>query len=53
MNEFMKAVSDGDFVSAKAAFGNEMSIRTAAAVQRRREEIASSAAPMSDYNCEE
>ncbi|AUE22757.1 hypothetical protein Ah1_00239 [Aeromonas phage Ah1] len=53
MNEFMKAVSEGDFVSAKTAFNNEMSIRTAAAVQRRREEIAATAAPMSDYSCDE
>ena len=53
MDEFMKAVESGDFVAAKSAFSSEMSMRTAAAVQHRREEIAMTAAPMSDYTCDE
>ncbi|ADM79858.1 hypothetical protein phiAS5_ORF0015 [Aeromonas phage phiAS5] len=53
MDEFMKAVQDGDFVGAKAAFNSEMTARTAFAVQRRREEIAMSTAPMSDYTCDD
>lgn len=49
----MKAVESGDFVAAKAAFGDEMSARTALAVQQRRNEIAAQTAPMSDYNGDE
>lgn len=41
MNEFMKAVSSGDYIAAKAAFNTEMQERTAIAIESKRKEIGS------------
>lgn len=48
MNDFMKAVSSGDYIAAKAAFNEEMSERTAMAIEAKRKAIGATSGQYDD-----
>lgn len=45
MDEFMNAVTAGDFVAVKQAFNSEMSMRTRSAIEATRRDIAANSCP--------